>query len=40
MAQLVKVLGVTSDDPSSIPRTHLGEGENRLPQLVLEGRRK
>lgn len=35
MAQSVKVLAVKSDDPSSILRPHVVEGENHFPQVVL-----
>lgn len=32
MAHHVKVLAAKPDDLSSIPRPHVGEGENRPPQ--------
>ena len=31
----LKVLAVKPDDPSSIPRTYMVEGEDGLPQIVL-----
>ena len=35
MPQWVRVLAAKPDDPSSIPRTYMVEGENQLPQFVL-----
>lgn len=35
MVQGVKVLGAKPEDPSSIPETHVAEGEKRLLQIVL-----
>ena len=35
MAQWVKGLAAKTDDPSSIPRTHMVEEEDQLQQVVL-----
>lgn len=35
MSQQVKALAMNPNDPSLIPRTHTGEGENQLLQVVL-----
>lgn len=35
MAQLVKVPATKPNDPRLVPRTHMMEGENKLPQVAL-----